>query len=125
MNKLQILVLKSLRKTYQVIFSNEIIKKPECILDVDLASDIIYEALMADKPCMIARFGSTELACLMNYNGIKEDKNKYLLYLKGKTQPWWWEKNIINQMQNWSGFFPPVHDKIEQFCRLMLQDIPQ
>ena len=93
--------------------------------DADWASDIIYEALIADKPCMIARFGSTELTCLINYIGIKEDKKKYLSYLKGKSQQWWWEQKIINQMQNWSGFFPPTIEKIEQFCNLMLIEIPE
>jgi hypothetical protein len=125
MNSFQILTLKSIRKTYQIVFGFEIQNKPACIQDADVASKIIYDALTSDKPCMIARFGSTELACLMNYIGINQDKNKYLTFLKGKTQPWWWEKNIINQMQNWSGFFPPTQDKIEEFSQLMLDDIPQ
>jgi len=28
-------------------------------------------------------------------------------------------------MQQWSGFFPANEDKIEKFCELMLQDIPE
>jgi hypothetical protein len=125
MNKFKILALKIIRKTYEIIFGFEAQNKPTCIQEADVASKIIYDALTSDKPCMIARFGSTELACLMNYIGINQDKNKYLTYLTGKTQPWWWEKNIINQMQNWSGFFPPTQDKIEEFCELMLDDIPK
>lgn len=125
MNSFQIFTLKSLRKTYQFILKTEVYLKPECMKDADWASDIIYEALIADKPCMIARFGSTELTCLINYIGIKEDKKKYLSYLKGKSQQWWWEQKIINQMQNWSGFFPPTIEKIEQFCNLMLIEIPE
>jgi len=123
LNKFQILTLKSLRKVFQLIFGTEIDKKPDCIQDADLASDLIIKALMSDKPYMIARFGSTEMACLINYNGIIEDKNKYLSYLKGKSQAWWWDQKIIYQMQNWSGFFPPSRVKIEQFCQLMLDDI--
>ena len=123
MNKFQIFTLKLLRKFHEIIFVTEIYKKPECIQDVDLASDIIYEALMSDKPCMIARFGSTELTCLINYIGITKGKNKFLSYFRGETQAWWWDSKIINQMQNWSGFFPPTQEKINQFCRLMLQDI--
>jgi len=125
MKSFQILVFKSLRKVYQVIFETKKIHKPECIQDADLVSDIIYEALISDKPCMIARFGSTELACLMNYIGVSEGKNKYLTYILGLTQPWWWEQKIIDQMQNWSGFFPPSQVKIEQFCKLILEDIPE
>jgi hypothetical protein len=125
MNKFQIFTLKSLRKAYQAILGFERDKKPECIQDADLASDVIYEALISDKPCMIARFGSTELTCLMNYIGIKHHRNKYLSYFRGETQAWWWNSKIINQMQNWSGFFPITQNKIEQFCLLMLQDIPE
>jgi hypothetical protein len=125
MNRFQIFTLKSIRKAYQVFFRIEKWNKPECIHDADLASEIIYEALMADKPCMISRFGSTELACLLNYVGVTQDKNKYLSYFQDKSQQWWWEQKIINQMQNWSGFFPPTIEKIEHFCHLMLNDISE
>ena len=125
MNKYLILALKSIRRVYQILFNHEKVVKSECIQDEELASKIIYDALMADSSCMIGRFGSTELACLINYIGVTQDKNKYLHYFQGKTQRWWWEQNIIKQMQNWSGFFPAREDKIEQFCQLMLEDIPQ
>ena len=125
MNKFQILVLKSIRKVYQYIVGFELQNKPECIQDADIASQIIYEALKSDKPCMIARFGSTELACLTNYIGVTKEKNMFFSYFQGKTPPWWWEQKIIYQMQNWSGFFPPTINKVEQFCQLMLNDIPQ
>lgn len=125
MNKNQIFVLKSFRKVYGKLFTKSTKSKPICIEDADLASQIIYNTLMADKPCMIARFGSTELTCLLNYIGVTRDKKKYLSYIKGETQSWWWEQKIINQMQQWSGFFPPTIEKIEQFCKLMLQDIPE
>lgn len=125
MNIIQILGLKSLRKAYQIIFDFERDKKPDCIQDADLASQIIFDALTSDKPCMIGRFGSTELECLMNYVGVTKEKNKFIPYFQGKTSAWWWEQKIIDQMQNWSGFFPPTQDKIEQFCQLMLNDIPQ
>jgi hypothetical protein len=125
MNKFQIIALKSIRKAYQIIIGFEIQNKPACLQDEDIASQIIYDALTSDKPCMIARFGSTELACLMNYIGVTKEKNNFISYFQGKTQPWWWEQKIVDQMQNWSGFFPPTQDKIEEFCQLMLADIPQ
>jgi hypothetical protein len=31
----------------------------------------------------------------------------------------------MNQMQMWSGFFPPTVEKLEQFCELMLEDLKQ
>ncbi len=125
MYKFQIFALKSIRKAYQIIIGFEKQNKPACIQDSDVASKIIYVALTSDSPCMIARFGSTELACLMNYIGVTKEKNNFISYFQGKTSPWWWEQNIINQMQKWSGFFPPSKVKIEEFCQLMLEDIPE
>jgi hypothetical protein len=120
-----IFVLKVIRKVYQKTVGFEIQSKPECIQDADLASQVIYDALTSYKPCMISRFGGTELNCLLNYVGVTNDRNKFISYFQGKTSAWWWEQNIIAQMQNWSGFFPPTHEKIEKFCELMFDDIPQ
>jgi hypothetical protein len=117
--------LKILRKLYSKVFVAKMLLKPECEQDGDKASQIIYDALMSDSPCMIARFGSTELMCLSNYLGIKNNRGKYFDYIKGNAQAWWWEENIMTQMHQWSGFFPAREDKIKLFCELMLQDIPE
>jgi hypothetical protein len=74
---------------------------------------------------MIARFGSTELLCLSNYYGIHLQKRSFWGYIQGKNFPWWWEPSTLQQMQQWSGFFPPTIDNIEKFCELMLNDIPE
>ena len=125
MNKLLIYPLKVSRKIYTQFFVSKDLSKPDCEQNPDTASQLIYEALISDKPCMIARFGSTELTCLSNYLGVNSNKGKYFDYIKGTTQAWWWEENIINQMQQWSGFFPAREDKIVQFCELMMNDIPE
>lgn len=125
MNKFQIFTLKSLRKVYQVIFGTDNEKKPDCILDADLASEIIYEALMSDKPCMIGRFGSNELLCLVTYLGVKENKRSIFSYISGKSPEWWWNKQNFFNMNIFAGFFPPSIDKFIQFSKLMLVDIPQ
>lgn len=125
MNRLSIYSLKALRKIYSTIFGVKNAQSLDSVQDAAVASKIIYDALIADKPCMIARFGSTELLCLKNYLGVKNNKGSYVNFIKGNAHPWWWEENIINQMQQWSGFFPAQEDKIEKFCELMLQDIPE
>lgn len=117
------IVLKILRKIFTTYISKPKKEKPICIQNPDEASKLIYKALVSSKPCMIARFGSTELSCLSNYLGVHNQKNQYFSYVQGKTNSWWWEKNILNQMQKWSGFFPPTVEKIEQFCELMLADM--
>ncbi len=124
-NKLSIFSLKILRKAYSNIPNSKFANKPGCEQDIDKAAQIIFNALLSDKSYMIARFGSTEMACLGNYIGIKSHRNRIFDYVKGITKPWWWEPKIINQMQQWSGFFPANADKIEQFCELMMQDIPE
>jgi len=125
MNKATITTLKTLRKVYAKIQGNKKDELPKSEQNPDIVSNLIYKALIEDKPCMIARFGSTELTCLVNYLGVKNKKKNYLEYIKGNAQSWWWEPAILNQMQQWSGFFPPTHEKIKQFCELMLKDILQ
>ncbi len=120
MNKLAIYTLKILQKSYKTIYGRGE-SKPICEQNADKASRLIYDSLISEEPLMIARFGSTELTAIVNYLGVKEEKN-ILDYIKGKSSKWWWEPKIISQIQVWSGFFPPKVDKIEQFCELMLED---
>ena len=124
MHKIIIFILKALRKIYAKTIGVQTLQKPICDHDPDSVSLKIYNTLMADEPCMIARFGSTELTCLINYIGVNNQIKNYIKYIKGNAPPWWWEMHIINQMQQWSGFFPPTKVKLKQFCKLMLDDIP-
>jgi hypothetical protein len=92
----------------------------------DYANQLIYETLISDKPCMIARFGSTEMLNLINYLGVKKDKFKNSqTYIKGQSPPWWWERKSIMQLKNWSGFFPANQQNVERFCECMIKDIPE
>jgi hypothetical protein len=61
---------------------------------------------------------------LAKYIGVKNATKEYLKYIQGKIQSWWWEENSINQMKQFGGFFPAQADKMEQFCELMIQDMP-
>ena len=118
------LILKIIRKVYTRFLGNKI-EKPTCIQDPEKASKLLYDILASKEPCMIARFGSTELTCLSNYIGVKSQKKQYFSYIRGESNPWWWEKNTINQMQQWSGFFPLEQEKIDKFCELMLEDMKE
>jgi hypothetical protein len=92
----------------------------------EYASALIFDQLMRAQPLMIARLGSTELNCMVNYLGVTE-KSKYKSfkgYIAGKTPPWWWNHAIMQQMQDWSGFFPIDVKHIEKFCELMINDLP-
>lgn len=116
--------LKILRGAYGKIFA-VVSKGPDCEQNPEKASKIIYDLLIKDEPCMIARFGSTELSCLNNYLGIHKDKKNVVQFVKGEVSPWWWDDKIIKQMQNWSGFFPAETILIERFCKMMISDIPE
>lgn len=127
MNSISIFILKLLKRGYAWVspmppmLTSPII----CENDPDKVSKIIYDKLMEDKPCMIARFGSTELSCLVNYLGVKGNSKSWKKFILGQTSEWWWSQNIIDQMQKWSGFFPPTEKKITQFCELMLNDMQE
>lgn len=124
MNILSIYILKVLRKLYSKFFRANTLRRPDCMNDPDITSNIIYDILMDEKPCLIARFGSVELACLSNYKAVKFQKSNYIDFVKGKSESWWWNDSILLSMQNNAGFYPLSVDKIEQFCLIMLQDIP-
>lgn len=124
MNKLSIFTLKLLQKVY-IKFCGSDIEKPKYEQDPDKASKIIYDVIMSDKPCMIARFGSNELKALINYQSVKNQSRSIYKYIKGERFDWWWNDGIIKCIHENAGFFPPTINKVEQFCELMLQDIPE
>lgn len=97
----------------------------DSIQDAQQASDLIYEHLCADAPCMIARFGGTEMKCVMNYLSIKEHKWEIWNFVTCKTQAWWWTPEVINDMQNLSGFFPSTEENLQRFAELFLDDLKQ
>jgi len=122
-------LLRSLRFVGRRIFKKEYRKEPKVAIPLDKsgeeASAFIYETLSKDKPCMIARFGATELSCIVNYLRLKKKNLKNLFYyMKGKNICFKWEKIVGYDMFNLSGFFPPTDDNLEKFSRLMIECIP-
>lgn len=97
---------------------------PERVIDIEEANNIIYEALVSSKPCMIARFGSTELNEIVSYIGNKYYKGNVLGYILGRT-PKWWNFNLSDQrsMQFNSGFFPLDMPSLKKFAELSINDI--
>lgn len=113
-------------KTFYCKFISKPSSAPlEVLRDFDTVSDIIYNLIISDKPCMVARYGSTELSCVVNYMGVTNKRHSLLKYIKGEQLQWWWNKKILNQMQQWSGFFPSTERNAERFSRMMLEDSGQ
>lgn len=122
MNSLSIFTLKALRKIYTKIIGDNGSSLLHVINDADKANDIIYNLLAGDKPCMIARFGSTELSAIINYLGVTSKTYSVAKFIRREQPEWWWNKNIMNQMKNWSGFFPVSEENLSRFSQMMLED---
>lgn len=122
MNKLSIYTLKAIRKLYTKCFGSHQLPPLQREEDPDKASEMIYNLLVDDKPCMIARFGGFELTTIINFLGVKSEKRNITKYIKGDVLEWWWNNRLITQMNTNAGFFPPAPEKLEQFCELMLED---
>lgn len=86
------------------------------------ASDLIYEYMSNDKPCMIGRLGACELQAIVNYIKLAKNFNDYLLYIKGEDIKLEWEKNRREGMRTFAGFFPSTDENLEEFSRLMLDE---
>lgn len=125
MNKLEIFTLKALRKIYGKLFSAKAEHYDRGITDPDEASELIYNLLASGKPCMIARYGSTELMALTNYLGVTAKHHSVWKYIQGKQFPWWWEAHVKDQMTRWSGFFPSTEENLMKFGDMMVEDSKQ
>lgn len=125
MNKIKIYTLKALRKIYGKLFGSKSSAYDRGITDPDKASELIYNLLASGKPCMIARYGSTELLALTNYLGVVDKHHSVCKYIQGKQIAWWWEDNVKDQMTRWSGFFPSTDENLMKFGKLMVEDSKQ
>ncbi len=79
------------------------------------ASDIIKTELIAEKPSMIARLGSTELLAMAHYVNSKIPFKRIIEKFKSKV--------ILNKMSTLSGFYPSNEENIRQFSELMIKDM--
>lgn len=116
------LILKILRKLYTKTFGRNQLPPLQREEDPDKASEMIYNLLSDDKPCMIARFGANELNSVINYLGVNAKKHSIWKFIQGKQPEWWWNKNIMYNMQNNAGFFPATPENMQRFGKIILED---
>lgn len=122
MNKITTFTLKVLGKIFQKVFNKKEIK-PNGVTDPNQVSELISNLLTQDKPCMIARFGSTELNVISNYWSIKNNPNQYWKYIKGEIPPWWWNEKGLEEIYSCSGFFPATIENVSRFSEMMIEDM--
>lgn len=125
MNKIEIIILKALRKIYGKLFGSKSSAYDRGITDPDKASELIYNLLASGKPCMIARYGAFELASVINYIGVSNPCHSYLKYISGKAPQWWWNKRLMKFMQSNAGFFPSTEENLMKFGEMMIEDSKQ
>lgn len=120
--------LKGLHKIY-VKCSLSSAKKQQnrigIITNPDEASSCIYQLLISEKPCMVARYGSTELLNVTNYLSVKDSHHSALDYIMEKRREWWWNEKSCEQIKTHSGFFPNTKENIARFSEMMCEDTAQ
>ena len=124
MNKYGYKLIRGLRKLYLKLHGRVYSHQLSCCEDAEDASRMIMDLLEDDKPCMIARYGATELLCVTNYLGVK-GQGGLLQYIKGEKPEWWWTDIVIRNMCQWSGFYPATPDNLSRFSEMMLEDTKQ
>jgi hypothetical protein len=116
--------LKALRYIYIRALRKE--KKHDGnVSSIDDVGAYIYDILSSGKPCMIARYGYTELDAVCNYLGVRSGKKDVIGFIKGEPKQWWWSQYVIEHMRMWTGFFPATPDMLSKFGELMLEDSKQ
>ena len=125
MKKLQVILLKTLRKLYAKAFIGELPPYDRGVTDFNQASELIYDLLVSGKPCMVARFGAFELNVVVNYCGVSREKHSMWGFIKGNELQWWWNEFSLLKLQTNAGVFPMSHQLAARFSKLMLEDMKQ
>nr|WP_319569933.1 hypothetical protein [uncultured Draconibacterium sp.] len=124
--KFRDIVIRILKIGYRKISGKKFLN-PECDTNRQSANDKIYNLLTSDTPCMISRFGTTELNCINNYLCIISNESylkKIANYITDYTHTPWWNKNHFEIMSIYSGIFPPSVETSVNFSKRYLADIP-
>ena len=121
------ILIRGIRYTYQAITRKKFLP-PDCDCNRQSSNEKVYELLTADKPCMIARFGTTEINCINNYLCVHSSKpyyQKWIDYITDNTHTPWWNKDHFHIMSIYSGIFPETQETAERFSERYLEDIPE
>ncbi|MBC7404801.1 MAG: hypothetical protein H7252_03845 [Cytophaga sp.] len=119
-------VIRALKKVFRIASGAEFLN-PSCDTSRQSANDKISSLLSRDAPCMISRFGTTELNCINNYLCVysKESYNRRIFdYITDNTHTPWWNEDHFQIMSLYSGIFPPGEDTSKKFAMRYLRDIP-
>ena len=112
-----------LRKVFSPFVRDKVRRNLPCDISGKDVQELIRTMLESDKPCMIARFGATELTamegyrCNLSFRNIKRYLNKEIDHI-GYTN------YIANNMWELSGFFPSNKQTLDKFSEMMIGMLP-
>lgn len=90
------------------------------------AAALVAELLSRSAPCMISRFGSTELAALLSVWDIRDSRSvwvkKWKVLLGEMRASNRWSDRIRRHMAEWSGFFPLTDEALSRFADRLAAD---
>ena len=125
--KLMVNLIKKTAIILRLMLGYFIIRKPAMPLQFDikgqLVSDKIKELLENERPVMIARFGSVELSCIIDYLN-KPCFLNYIKYITHRITSFGYGKSTKFAMNNNAGFYPVTNQNLDRFSQLMLQCMP-
>ncbi|WP_405381808.1 hypothetical protein [Maribacter sp. LLG6340-A2] len=117
------IILKILRKLYSYLVNNT--QDLEFDFKEQKASDQINSLLSGNKPFLVARIGAVEFECISAFLNTSKGVNKYVDYVKGKTNNLEINSNVIQQAHVNAGIFPADKGIVENFAKQALTDIKQ
>ena len=90
--------------------------------------EVIKEYLSCEEPCMLARFGATELRAFSTWMQVNNkltdsfafDKRKYV---KDECMPNWFSIRNMYGMEYLSGFFPATQENLQRWGSIVEEDI--
>lgn len=85
--------------------------------------DLVRDMLTSNDPCMIARFGATELTAMEGYRCNISLKN-IKRYLNKEIDHIGYTNYIANNMWELSGFFPSNKQTLDKFSEMMINLLP-
>lgn len=93
---------------------------PQITISPEEVQDWIKAMLLADEPCMIARFGSVELQAVVDYLHPATWKNA-VRFAKGEIPAWGYAPSTLRTMKINAGFFSASPEQLDRFGALMME----